>query len=252
MAVPAIATEGLTRDYGPVRAVDDLYLEVESGEVFGFLGPNGAGKTTAIRVLLDLIRPTAGRATVMGFDCQRDSIEVRKRVGYLPGDLQLYEGMTGGDLLEFFGSLRPDDVDRAYRHELMERLDLDPHKHVDDYSRGNKQKLGLIQALMHRPDVMVLDEPANGLDPLVQRELWSILDDAADEGRTVFFSSHVLSDVERICKRVAIIREGRLDAVVKAAAQFEVVDLRTEQPSLEEIFIAYYQRSSKREPKDAT
>lgn len=293
MTAPAIVMEGLSRDFGPVRAVDDLSLEVEAGEVFGFLGPNGAGKTTAIRVLLDLIRPTKGRASVMGFDCQRQSVEVRRRTGYLPGDLTLYEGLTGSELLEFFASLRPETIDRRYLESLLERLHLDPSKDVQAYSTGNRQKLGLVQALMHRPAVIILDEPAAGLDPLVKQELWSLVSEAAAEGRTVFFSSHVLSDVARICGRVGIIRTGRLAAVeevaklkerelriieitfaepppegalalpgvdivrqenrtvrlqvreglddlIKAVAQYRVVDLRTEQASLEEIFLAYY------------
>lgn len=300
MNAPAIAIEGLTRDFGPVRAVDDLSLEVEEGEVFGFLGPNGAGKTTAIRVLLDLIRPTAGRASVMGFDCQRQSVEVRRRTGYLPGDLNLYKGLTGSELLEFFASLRPGVIDQRYLDSLLERLHLDPSKDVQAYSTGNRQKLGLVQALMHRPAVIILDEPAAGLDPLVKQELWSLVSEASAEGRTVFFSSHVLSDVARICRRVGIIREGRLAAVeevaklkerelrvieitfaepvpngalalpgvdiagrenntvrlqvregldelIKAIANYRVVDLRTEQASLDEIFLAYYQEAPKEE-----
>jgi ABC-2 type transport system ATP-binding protein len=296
MSAPVIEIEGLTRDFGPVRAVNDLSLEVEAGEVFGFLGPNGAGKTTAIRVLLDLIRPTAGRASVMGFDCQRQSLEVRQRTGYLPGDLNLYQGMTGSELLKFFASLRPGAIDQQYLDSLLERLRLDPSKKVQEYSTGNRQKLGVVQALMHRPEVVILDEPAAGLDPLVKHELWSLVSESAADGRTVFFSSHVLSDVAKICKRVGIIREGTLaaveevaklkerelrvievtfaelppdrlsdlpgveivqqenktvrlqvreglDGLIKAIAGYQVVDLRTEQASLEEIFLAYYEEA---------
>jgi ABC-2 type transport system ATP-binding protein len=214
---PAIVTETLTRDYGPVRALDSLSLRVEPGEIFGFLGPNGAGKTTTIRVLLDLIRPNAGRAAILGFDCQRESLEVRRRTGYLPGDLYLYEGVTGAEFLDFFASLRPGGVDPAYLRKLLDRFDLDPTKKVRAYSKGNRQKLGLVQALMHRPEVLMLDEPTSGLDPLVQHEVWLILEEVAAAGRTVFFSSHVLSEVERICHRVGIIRTGRLVAVEEVA-----------------------------------
>ncbi len=300
MTAPAIVTEGLTRDFGHVRAVDDLHLEVAPGEVFGFLGPNGAGKTTTIRVLLDLIRPTAGRASVMGFDCQRQSIDVRRLTGYLPGDLTLYKGMTGGELLDFFASLRPGEVEPVYFRNLVERLKLDPSKKVEAYSKGNRQKLGLIQALMHQPEVAMLDEPTSGLDPLIQHEVWLILEELAANGRTVFLSSHVLSEVERICHRVGIIRSGRLVAVeeigtlkaralhmievtfaedvpeaafagpgvevvqhdknkvrlqvrdhlddlIKLIARYPVLDLRTDQASLEEIFLAYYEEAPEEE-----
>ena len=183
MGVAAIETGGLTRDFGPVRALDGLNLRVEQGEIFGFLGPNGAGKTTTIRLLLDLIRPTAGHATMLGFDCQSQSLEVRRRAGYLPGDLVLYEGMTGHTFLDFFASLRPGRVQPAYLQRLAEQLDLDLSVQVRAYSKGHRQKLGIVQALMHPPDVLILDEPTSGLDPLVQHEVWSILTDVASSGR---------------------------------------------------------------------
>ena len=215
---PAIRFEGLVKSYGDVRALDGIDLDVPRGEVFGFLGPNGAGKTTAIRVLMDLIRPNAGRAEVLGFDAQRDSIEVRSRCGYLPGDLALYDSLTVDACLDLVASLRG-GVDRRYREELVERLRLDGDRRVGDLSRGNYQKVGLVIALMAKPDVLVLDEPTNALDPLVQEEVEAILREAVAEGRTVFFSSHVLAEVEQLARRVAMLREGRIVAVSDLAEQ---------------------------------
>ena len=213
----AIRTQGLTKYYGRHRGVAALDLAVRPGEVFGFLGPNGAGKTTTIRLLLDLIRPTGGRAEVLGMDTRSHSVEIRRRVGYLSGELALYENLTGRELVEYIANLRG-LRDRRLAGQLCQRLDLDPAHHVHDLSRGNKQKLGLVLALMHRPELLVLDEPTSGLDPLVQQEFHRIVREATGEGRTVFLSSHVLSEVERMADRVGIIRDGRLVDLLKVSA----------------------------------
>jgi len=290
---PAIEFRGVVKDYGRTRALAGIDLRIERGRIFGFLGPNGAGKTTAIRILLDLIRPTEGAASVLGFDCQRQSIAVRERTGYLPGDLRLYDSMHGEEFLDLIDSFRPRRRDAAYRRALCQRLGLDVTRPIRALSKGNKQKLGLVQALMHRPELLVLDEPTGGLDPLVQETVGELLEEVVRDGRTVFFSSHILSEVERLSEAVAIIREGKLvavediarlksrsvhvvevtfaqpppanafalpgvkelqrdgrtvrlqardgiDALLKAVARHTVVDLRTEQPSLEDVFMAYY------------
>jgi ABC-2 type transport system ATP-binding protein len=282
--VPAIELQGVVKDYGPTHALRGIDLTIEPGQIFGFLGPNGAGKTTTIRILLDLIRPDAGVARVLGLDCQRQSMEVRRRAGYLPGELRMYDGMRGDAFLDLIDS---------FRAELLERLGLDVSRHIRTLSKGNKQKLGLVQALMHRPELLILDEPTSGLDPLMQEEVARLLEEAVRDGRTVFFSSHVLSEVERLSHAVAIIREGAIaavediarlkgrsvhvlevtfaqeppadlfrlagvrelrrdgnrvhlqaqdgiDAVIKAIARYPVLDLRTEQPSLEDVFLAFY------------
>ncbi len=204
-----IQTEKLTKSYGSHRGIIEVDLAVEQGEVFGFLGPNGAGKTTTIRVLLDLIRPTGGRALVFGIASSADPVAIHRRIGYLPGEFALYDRLTGGQTLEYFANLRG-GVDRAYRASLVERFDLDPSRRFREYSKGNKQKVGLVIALQHRPDLLVLDEPTAGLDPLVQQTFFEVLREAVAEGRTAFLSSHVLSEVEKSCDRVAIIRDGRL------------------------------------------
>ena len=204
-----IETEKLTKSYGASRGIVDLDLEVDEGEVFGFLGPNGAGKTTTIRTLLDHLRPTSGRARIFGIETTADPVAIHRRTGYLPGEFTLYDRLTGGQTIEYFGNLRG-GVDPAYRASLIERLDLDPSRRFKEYSKGNKQKLGLVIAFQHRPELLVLDEPTSGLDPLVQQAFYGLVREAQAEGRTVFLSSHVLSEVERTCDRVAIVRDGRL------------------------------------------
>lgn len=207
---PVIHTSDLTVFYGANRGIVDVNLVVEPGEVFGFLGPNGAGKTTTQRVLLDIIRPSAGSARVFGLDSRRSGAAIRERIGYLPGELSLYEGMTGRQFLDLMSSLEKRRVDAAYRTHLCERLDLDPSRRISEYSRGNKQKIGVVSALMAMPDLVVLDEPTSGLDPLVQQTVLEMVREVRADGRTVFFSSHILAEVESICDRVGIIREGRL------------------------------------------
>ncbi len=205
---PAIVTSGLTKHYGDVRALVDLDLEVRRGEVFGFLGPNGAGKMTAIRVLTDEIRPTSGTANIVGLDCQRDTVSIRSHLGYLPGDLAMYPKLTGRETLTFFANLRG-GVDWTFVDALADRLDANLSKHVGELSTGNRQKIGLIQAFMNRPDVIIMDEPSTGLDPLVQAEFQAMMREVAEDGRTVFLSSHTLSEVQRAADRVAIRRGGR-------------------------------------------
>lgn len=290
-----IRTEALVKHYGDHQALHGLDLEVMPGEIFGFLGPNGAGKTTTIRLLLDLIRPTSGRAEVLGMDARDESVAIRRRVGYLPGELGLDDGLTGRELLTFFANLRGGDrvVAPDYVQGLAERLDLDLGRRIRDLSKGNKQKIGLVQAFMHRPDLLILDEPTDGLDPLVQHEFQEIVREVRAEGRTVFLSSHLLDEVDRVADRVAIIRAGQLvetgrleeikakaprrleirfarpvaeeftglpgvrevqiegsvvqvglngpaDALVKAAAQYEVESVVGHEPDLEELFLGYY------------
>lgn len=291
-----IRTTGLTKSYGKSRGINDVNLTVHAGEVFGFLGPNGAGKTTAIRTLLGFMRPTGGEAEIFGLDITKDSVSIRARVGNLPGEFALEDKMTGEKLIKLFARLRGvKSLD--YAHELAERLGADLERPMRKLSRGNKQKIGLIQAMFHRPPLLILDEPTGGLDPLVQEEFLKIIGEVKGEGRTVFFSSHVLNEVERICDRVGIIRDGELatvedtdslinksfrhvmlefaetvsteesrrfealdgvekfrgdgarmffelhgnlDDVIKLAARREVVDMIYERPSMEEIFLAYY------------
>jgi len=294
---PVIHTEGLTKSYGEHRGIIDVDLDVQPGEAFGFLGPNGAGKTTMIRTLLDHIRPTSGRATIFGIDTTVDPVAIHRRLGYLPGEFTLYDKLTGGQTIEYFANLRG-GVDAEYQSALVERLDVDPSRKFREYSKGNKQKIGLIIALQHRPDLLLLDEPTSGLDPLIQQEFYGVIREAKEEGRTVFLSSHILSEVEKTCDRVAIIREGRLvrvdrtvalrdlahhtvelvfsgpvpagefeaipgvsnvvaedhvlrmrvsgniAAVVRAAAQYDLADFVSREPSLEETFLAEYGRTA--------
>ncbi len=290
---PLIFTEGLTKYYGKTLGVADLDLEVRPGEIFGFLGPNGAGKTTTIRTLLDFIRPTSGRAAIFGWDAHQNSVDIKKRVGYLPGELELYKKLTGAELLRHFSSLRG-GVDWGYVEELAARLDYDMSKPIRALSSGNKHKLGIVQAFMNKPDLLILDEPTTGLDPLMQQEFYEMLLEAKNAGQTVFISSHILPEIERVCDRAAFIRNGKLidvqdisdlkeqalrrieihfaqpvaaaeftdlsgvadvvvvdnilrctavgslDAVIKAAAKHEVVDIVSREPNLEELFLTYY------------
>jgi ABC-2 type transport system ATP-binding protein len=293
---PAVLIQGLSKFYGEVQALRGVDLEVRRGEVFGFLGPNGSGKTTTIRCLLDLIRPSAGRLRVLDLDPQAQPVAVRARVGYLPGELRFDDNMTAEGVLQFFNRLRGGAADPGFIRQLAERLGLDLTTPIKNFSKGNKQKVGIVQALMHRPELLLLDEPTSGLDPLVQQEVMRLIAEAQAAGATVFFSSHVLSEVQEVAERVAILRRGvvvevaetaallgrslrrvrvrfrqppgdsaldgvpgvkvlerdprgsmllqvtgEMDALVKALAAFPVSDFETEQPSLEEVFLAYYE-----------
>ena len=291
-----IEVENLTKSYGSKRGIINVSFSVEEGEVFGFLGPNGAGKTTTIRVLMALLRADRGSARIAELDAWQQSVEIKRLIGYLPGELSLDPGLTGGQILEYFGHLRG-GVDQAYLKQLIKRLDLDPSRKFRQYSSGNKRKIGLVQAFMHRPRLLILDEPTNGLDPLNQQEFNRMVNEVRNEGRTVFLSSHILGEVEQTCTRVGIIREGQLvrvggvaelkdikhyeititfahavpaeafktldgvaqvetladghtlrlvmqggaDAVIKAAANYAVVTLTSHEPSLEDIFLRYYE-----------
>jgi len=203
----------LTKRYGRLVAVNHLDLEVQRGEVFGFLGLNGAGKTTTIRMLLDLLRPTAGSAAVFGYDCQSDNLKSRSSVGYLPGELGIYSDLTGYELLAFLERIEGRTVSREYRNNLAERFklsDRDLSRRLREYSTGMKRKLGLIQAFQADPPLLILDEPTEGLDPLMQEAFYELLADARNRGRTVFMSSHVLPEVERVCDRIAMLRNGEV------------------------------------------
>ncbi len=293
MTDSVIHTEGLTKFYGRHRGLVDLSLEVRPGEVVGYLGPNGAGKTTTIRLLLDFIRPTSGRAEVFGLDARSDSVEIRSKVGFLPGELIAYDGMTGWEFLTYLSNLRG-GVDWSFTESLADRLELDLTRKIRNLSKGNKQKVGLVQAFMAKPELLILDEPTGGLDPLMQQEFYRLVREAEAEGQTVFLSSHVMAEVERIADRVCIIREGRLvldedvttlkakalrqieihfaepppvdafrdipgvrevsvegndlkcsvvgsvDALIKAASRFEVLNISSHEPDLEDIFLDYY------------
>jgi ABC-2 type transport system ATP-binding protein len=299
-----IEVEKLTKSYGRRRGIADVSFEVSEGEVFGFLGPNGAGKTTTIRILMALIRADSGTARISGLDCWDRSVDIKRMVGYVPGEPSLDGNLTGGQILEYFAHLRG-GVDQKYLKSLIERLDLDTGRKFRQYSTGNKRKVVLIQAFMHKPRVLILDEPTSGLDPLNQQEFDGMVREAREEGRTVFLSSHVLSEVEKTCTRVGIIREGRLvkvggvhdlkdikryeitisfaqpvpleafaqlegvtdverlndgravrlamqgsaDAVIKAAAHYPVISLTSYEPSLEDVFLRYYE-SDGQAPKE--
>jgi len=211
-----IQTAGLTKYYGQTRGVVDIDLEVTAGEVFGFLGPNGAGKTTTIRLLLDLLRPSKGSATVLGRDVRYGGVEARRRVGFVPGELALFDRLTGREMLRFLANLRG-AVDWAYVGQLEERLTAELDKRVGELSTGNRRKLALIQALMHKPELLILDEPTAGLDPIVQHEFGRLIHEARAQGQTVFLSSHMLPEVRRMCDRVGFVREGELVAVEDVA-----------------------------------
>lgn len=205
----AILCSGLTKDYGQSHGLFELDLEVPRGEVFGFIGPNGAGKTTTIRLIMDLIRPDRGTARVLDLDSQRDSVAIKRRVGYLPGELPEFPRLRASHVITLFAGLRG-GVDPARIASLADRLDIDLGRKFEDLSHGNKQKVGLIQAFMHEPELVILDEPTLGLDPFMQRQFWQLVREAADGGATVLLSSHVLAEVELGCDRIGLIRNGRL------------------------------------------
>ncbi len=293
MEEPVIHIAGLTKFYGRQRGIVEVSLDVRPGEVFGYLGPNGAGKTTTIRTLLDFIRPTRGCAAIFGLDTRRHSRGIRQHTGYLPGELALYGNLSGAELLRYMANLRS-GVEWRYVEELAKRFECDLSRPIRSLSHGNRQKIGLIQAFMHKPELLILDEPTTGLDPLMQQAFYRLIAEVKAAGRTVFLSSHILPEVERVCDRVGIIREGRLvavetvealkaralrrleihfaapvpketfaevmgvrdltvegpmlrcavagplDALIKAAARFEVRDVISHEPTLEEVFLAYY------------
>jgi ABC-2 type transport system ATP-binding protein len=219
----AVQTQGLTKDYGNGRGIAGLDLSVAEGEVFGFLGPNGAGKTTTIRLLMGLIHATRGSARIFGLDCDRDAVAVKRKVGYCPGELPEFGGWRGSEIVAYVAGLRGDIRDAAIT-SLAERLDLDLGRKYREYSHGNKQKLALVLAFMHQPALVILDEPTTGLDPLVQQEFYAIVRDARARGATLFISSHVLSEVEHVCDRIGIVREGRLATVSKLS---DLIGVRT-------------------------
>src|SRR5262245_23525549 len=295
---PLVDVVGLSKHYGKKRGVIDLSFQVAEGEVFGFLGANGAGKTTTMRLLMSLLFPTSGSARIAGLDCWRQSVDVKRMVGYLPGELAFDPNLTGGQILAYFANLRG-GVDRTHLDRLIARLDLDTSRRFRHYSHGNKQKVGLIQAFMHRARLLILDEPTTGLDPLNQREFGEMVAEVRADGRTVFLSSHILSEVESLCDRVGIIRDGRLvrvggvaelkdirhhevdvtfassppeaafsqlagvarvevlpdgrtlrmtfhgdmDPLIKLAAQYALVNLVSREPSLEDVFLRYYEHT---------
>jgi ABC-2 type transport system ATP-binding protein len=289
----AIRTDGLSKDYGDGRGVFGLELEIRPGEILGFLGPNGAGKSTTMRMLAGLAAPSSGRARVLGLDVVRDSLEIRRRIGFLAGDFGMYRQLTGAVMLEYLARLHG-AVDRERIGALAERFAAELDRPIRELSTGNRQKLGLIQAFMHEPELLILDEPIAGLDPLVQESFHELLAEIREQGCTVFLSSHTLSEVDRVADRVAVLRDGRLvvidtlehlrsvavrrleiefavapppgafrglpgvrdvevtdaqvrvsfegsaDAVVKAAAAHQVLEIRSRDDDLEEIFLRYY------------
>ncbi|MFC2028589.1 ABC transporter ATP-binding protein [Chloroflexota bacterium] len=212
MSDNVIETQDLTVYYGRHRGIHDVNLTIAKGEVFGFLGPNGAGKTTTQRVLLDVFPPTRGKASVFGMDCQKQGVELRKRIGYLPGELALYTNMKASEFFKMYDYLRGFNGSKNYWRQLADRLDLDTKRRIRQFSRGNKQKVGVIAAFMSRADLLILDEPTGGLDPLVQQTVLEMVREAKAEGRTIFFSSHILSEVQAVCDRVGVIRDGQLVA----------------------------------------
>lgn len=298
----AIKITDLWKAYGSVQALRGVNLDVKKGEIFGFLGPNGAGKTTTIRCMLDLIRPQKGSIQIFDLDPQKDAVEVRARTGYLPGELNMESNLTVEGQLRYYKDLRGNKIDWTYTRQLAERIELDLKLKIKNLSKGNKQKVGVLQALMSRPQLLLLDEPTAGLDPLMQQEVYRLLREAQAEGTTVFFSSHIIDEVETLAERVAIIREGviveeaepdhlanlelrnvrvrfiepvdadvldqvegvsliskadgssvnlqvegEMDRLIKALAAYPVADLEIDHPSLEEIFLAYYETDEKEE-----
>jgi beta-exotoxin I transport system ATP-binding protein len=217
--IMVIQIERLTKFYGRSRGIQDVDLSVNQGEIFGFLGPNGSGKTTTIRILLDFIRASSGRARIFGMDAHSDAAQIKSRLGYLPGEYGMYEKMTAGDYLDFLGSLRG-RREPPLRDRLTDLFGLDLSRRIKSFSHGTKQKLALVQAFMHDPELVILDEPTSGLDPLIQQRFYEWILEAKKGGKTVFLSSHVLSEVERVCDRVAILKEGRLIAL------HEIADLK--------------------------
>src|SRR2546429_5931212 len=242
MPTTAIRTSRLTKDYGAGRGLFDLDLQVAAQEVFGYLGPNGAGKTTTIRMLMGMIRPTSGSAFIFGLDSVRDAVDVKRKVGYLPGDVPQFGSLRGSEVVAYLGGMRG-GVDRNVVRALSERFDLDLGRRFREYSSGNKQKLAIVLAFMHRPDLLILDEPTSGLDPLNQQEFYALLRETREAGATIFLSSHVLSEVEHVCDRVGIIRDGRLvrvaqlDQLRRARAQHRPVGTEA---SLEEFFLSFF------------
>jgi ABC-2 type transport system ATP-binding protein len=226
-----IQTENLTKFYGKSRGIEDVNITVRKGDIFGFLGPNGAGKSTTIRTLLDFIRPTGGSAAIFGLDCHRDTVQIKKRVGYIPGDFGLFGHMTGWKYLEYFGRVRG-GYDAEAAKAYARRLDVKLDRKMKEYSRGMRQKVAIIQAFMNDPDLIVMDEPTAGLDPLVQQTFMDLLVEEAARGKTIFMSSHILSEVEKVCNRVAIIKEGRI------ATEEKVEDLRKKSGSVVQVRFA--------------
>jgi ABC-2 type transport system ATP-binding protein len=291
-----IETTSLTKRYGTSRGIHNVTFSVAEGEIFGFLGPNGAGKSTTIRLLMGFLRPSSGSARIAQLDCWSQSTAVKSLIGYLPGEFNVDPAMTGAQVIEYLGNLSG-GVDQKHVKQLVARLELDPGKRFRDYSRGNKQKVGLIQAFMHRPRLLILDEPTGGLDPLNQQEFYTLVAEAKADGSTIFLSSHILPEVEHTCDQVGIIREGELvkvdhvstlkeirhhvvevgfagraapewfatlpnvsdvkiindgdtvqmtvqddlSGVIQVAAQHQAISMVTRQPSLEEVFLRYYQ-----------
>jgi ABC-2 type transport system ATP-binding protein len=293
----ALQVQGLTKSYGKVRALRGIDLEVKRGEIFGFLGPNGAGKTTTIRCLLDMIRPDGGSALLLGLDPQSNPVAVQARTGYLPGEMQFFDNLTAERQLHFFSDMRDGRAEWSFVRELAGRLDLDLKQPIKNLSKGNKQKVAVIQAFMHHPELLLLDEPTSGLDPLMQQEVLGLLREANAAGATVFFSSHIMSEVENVAGRVAIIRSGEIvemaetgsltrrtlnritvrfkqpvkvaefaslpgvevisqtggnsitlqvtgdmEMLVRTLGRLPVMDLETDRPSLEEVFLTYYKK----------
>jgi ABC-2 type transport system ATP-binding protein len=209
-----IEINNLTKTYGKSRGITDISFHVEEGEIFGFIGPNGAGKSTTIRTLLSLIYPTSGSATIFGKDCVQFAPEIKKEIGYLPSEVFYYDNMKVKDLLKYSASFYKKDCSKRIK-ELAEWMDLDLNKKIDDLSLGNKKKVGIVQGLLHEPKLIILDEPTSGLDPLMQQKFFELLEEENKKGATILFSSHILSEVQRLCNRVAIIKEGRIVTVEK-------------------------------------